>query len=258
MIPLTKKQDWDDNYTNRDESADSEFGWRDHTNVLIAKKIQDIGLDGKNILEIGAGDSYWLPFFAKQYPDSRFAGMDYSQAGCERLATRVAVSGLSNIDIYHRDMFEKAAGLQGTFDLVMSFGLVEHFSALSEVLLMKSTYLKKQGYLFSLIPNMAGSIGYFAKRFNPKVYNAHNPYDWRSFVEGHRQAGLTVISGGYLGSNNFGVLSGCFEKQAGLSWHAYVFLSRLSKAIFFMENRWGDLPESSVFSPYIYAISQTD
>lgn len=256
MIPLTKKQDWNDGYTSRGEPADLKLGWRDYTNGLIAKKIEGIGLAEKNILEIGAGDSYWLPFFAKQYPNSRFAGMDYSPAGCEKLAERIAHSGLSNIEVYLQDMFETGNALLGTFDLVISFGLVEHFAGLSEVLLMKSRYLNEQGYLFSLIPNMAGSIGYLTKRFNLNVYNTHNPHDLSSFLEGHRQAGLTVISGGYLGSTNFGVLSSCFYKKAGLSWQCYVFLSRLSKAVFILENQFGDIPASRLFSPYIYAISQ--
>ncbi|PPD18660.1 MAG: hypothetical protein CTY24_12605 [Methylobacter sp.] len=256
MIPLTTKQDWNDSYTTRDEPVDLKLGWRDYTNGLIAKKIQGIGLDGKKILEIGAGDSYWLPFFAKQYPNSRFAGLDYSPAGCEKLANRIAFSGLSNLDVYHQDMFETGNALHGTFDLVISFGLVEHFTVLSEVLRIKSLYLNRQGYLFTLIPNMAGSIGYLTKRFNRKVYEAHNPHDWHSFHDGHRQAGLTVIAGGYLGSSNFGVLSSCFHNKAGLSWHSYVFLSRLSKAVFFMENQYRDLPTSKLFSPYIYAISQ--
>ena len=86
----------------------------------------------------------------------------------------------------------------------------------------------------------------------------HNPHDWNSFLEGHRKAGLTVISGGYLGSGNFGVLSSCFKKHEGLSWHTYVLLTRLSKAVWLLESKLGDLPGSRMFSPHIYAISRAN
>ncbi|WP_448506384.1 class I SAM-dependent methyltransferase [Immundisolibacter sp.] len=256
MAALTKKEYWDNSYASREEIADLELGWRNHTTFLWVKKIQEIGLDGKNVLEIGAGDSASLPYFAKKYPGSRFAGMDYSQAGCEMLAKRVAASGVSNVDIYQQDMFSMESDLHGKFDLVMSFGVVEHFTELSNALLAKRQYLKDQGYMFSLIPNMAGSIGSLTNLLNRKIYEVHNPHDWNSFLEGHRKAGLTVISGGYLGSTNFSVLSSCFEKHQGLSWQSYVFLTRLTKAISFVETKVGDFPVSQIFSPYIYAISQ--
>jgi 2-polyprenyl-3-methyl-5-hydroxy-6-metoxy-1,4-benzoquinol methylase len=257
MTALTKNEYWNNGYSSREEMDDLDFGWRNHTNFLVANKIQEIGLDGKNVLEIGAGNSAWLPYFAKKHPSSRFAGMDYSQAGCEKLSKRVIASSVSNVDIYQEDMFSMRSELHGKFDMVMSFGVVEHFTELSDALMAKSMYLKDQGYMFSLIPNMSGSIGYLTKLFNRKIYEMHNPHDWHSFLEGHRKAGLTVISGGYLGSTNFGVLSSCFvEKQQGLAWHSYVFLTRLTKAISFVESKVGDLPESQIFSPFIYAISQ--
>lgn len=259
MTTLTKKEDWDQNYVSPKEISELKFGWRDRTNHLIAKKIEEIGLDGKSVLEIGAGDSQWLPYFAKNYPNSRFAGLDYSKAGCERLAERAAaICRTTTIDIFHQDMFALESTLHGKFDLVMSFGVVEHFTELSVALLAKKKYLKDQGLMFSLIPNMAGSIGYLTKLFNREIYGMHNPHDWNSFLEGHRKSGLTVISGGYLGSTNFGVLSSCFATHEGLPWHTYVFLTRLTKAIGLVESKLGDLPSSRMLSPYIYAISRAD
>ena len=64
---------------------------------------------------------------------------------------------------------------------------------------------------------------------------------------------------GYIGSNNFGVLYSCFvENTEGFYWKTYLFLSRLSKAIGFLDGKFGDLPKSRMFSPYIYAISRVD
>ncbi len=257
MKDLTNVEMWNRGYMSRDEFAELIFDWRNHSIRLVAKKIEEIGLDGKSVLEIGAGDSYWLPYFARKYPSSRFGGLDYSTAGCERLSRRVAAAGGKvSVDIYHQDLFAAESALHGKFDLILSFGVVEHFSDLSHALLAKRNYLNEHGLMFTLIPNMMGSIGFFTRLFNRDVYEMHNPHDLVSFLEGHRKAGMAVLSGGYLGSTNFGVLSGCFNERRGLSWHAYVLLTRLSKAIGYLECKWGDFPVSKSFSPYIYAISR--
>ena len=257
MKDLTNVEMWDRRYMSRDECDELILDWRNHSNWLISKKIEEMGLDGKSALEIGAGDSPWLTYFARKYPSSRFCGLDYSTAGCERLSRRVAAAGSTvSVDIYHQDVFAAESALHGKFDLIFSFGVVEHFSDLSQALLAKRNYLNEHGLMFTLIPNMAGSIGFFARLFNRGVYEMHNPHDLVSFLEGHRKAGMAVLSGGYLGSNNYGVLSGCFNERRGLSWNAYVLLTRLSKAIGYLECKLGELPVSKSFSPYIYAISR--
>jgi 2-polyprenyl-3-methyl-5-hydroxy-6-metoxy-1,4-benzoquinol methylase len=259
MINLTKKENWDQNYIIHKEITELQFGWRNHVNKIIAQKIEEIGLVDKNILEIGAGNSQWLTYLAKKYPNSRFAGLDYSKIGCEKLAERANnILGPKAIDIYNEDMFFENSELHGKFDLIFSLGVIEHFTELSNVLLVKRKYLKDHGLMFSLIPNLAGSIGYLVKSINREIYDMHNPHDLNSFFEGHRKAGLTVISSGYLGSINFGMISSCFKKSDGFNWHFYVFLSRLSKFIGWLETKLGDLPSSKIFSPYIYVISRAD
>jgi SAM-dependent methyltransferase len=256
MNALTRQEHWDQGYLRRQDTIDCGIGWRYHTNVLILRLIESIGLEGKNILEIGAGDSQWLPYLARKHPKGHFAGLDYSKIGCDKLAKRVAhLCEHICIDVYQEDFLVADSPLHGRFDLVFSFGVVEHFAALSQVLSAKRRYMKGGGLMLSLIPNMAGVIGHLTNLFNREIYDMHNPHDWDSFAEGHRQAGLTIISGGYLGFTDFGVLSSCLKSGAGFSWHAYVFLSRLSKAIWWLENRWGDLPATRALSPYIYSLS---
>lgn len=259
MSTLTKKEDWDQGYVSRPEIIELGTGWRNHTNDQIGEKIEQIGLEGKRILEIGAGDSQWLPYLAAKYPTSSFVGLDYSDAGCRKLAERAAnlQQGI-NIDICQQDMFSDDDSLHGMFDLAISFGVVEHFTDLSMVLNQKRKFLKEDGILFSLIPNLAGVTGRLVELLNKEVYDTHNPHDWTSFEEGHRLAGLKVVDGGYLGSSNFGVLYSCIERQKGVSWQLCLFLTRLSKAVWFLESRVGNLPATRAFSPYIYAISRSN
>lgn len=252
---LTQEDMWDQGYQSRNEFSDIDFSWRNRTNLLVAREIESVGLENKSILEIGAGDSAWLPYLAKKYPDSRFAGLDYSEAGCARLAERLKSSGLS-ADVFREDFFAPSSPLHGKFDLVLSFGVVEHFLNLPDALSAKKKFIKQDGLLFTLIPNMAGAIGLLTKLYNRKVFDRHNAHDWNSFRDGHDKAGLRILSGGYLGSSNFGVLSSCFTKHSGFGWHSYVLLTRLTKMLSFIENKLGDFPVSKAFSPIIYAISR--
>ena len=145
--------------------------------------------------------------------------------------------------------------IQGKFDVVLSFGVVEHFSDLSQTLLEVKKYLKDGGTMFTLIPNMSGSIGHLTRIFNKNIYAGHNPHDLNSLLDGHQKAGMEILSGSYLGSTGYGVLSSCFNERRGKSYHFYVFLSRLSKAIWYFESKFRNLPTSKFFSPYIYVVS---
>jgi SAM-dependent methyltransferase len=212
-------------------------------------------MENKRVLEIGAGDSSWLPYLAKKFPSSQFVGADYSEGGCALLSERAKREGV-DIKVFHEDMFAENSQLHGDFDVVCSFGVVEHFDRLDRVLSAKKRYLKHNGIMFTIIPNMAGVLGLLTRTWNRSIYDKHNPHDWRSFLLGHQQADLDVVSGGYLGSTNFGVLSSCFPDRRGIAWNISRVLVASSMAIWLIEDKVGNLPCSKTFSPYIFAISR--
>lgn len=256
MEKLTDKIYWEGIYNQRKTQQSLNVdGLINYPNRLILNRLLEISMENKQILEIGAGDSAWLPYLAKKFPSSRFVGIDYSESGCALLSERARMANAA-VEVVHEDLFIKNSQLHGLFDVVISFGVVEHFDNLCHIFAAKKNYLKSGGAMFTLIPNMAGVMGALARTWNRKVYNKHNPHDWGSFLAGHQQAGLNVISGGYLGSTNFGVLSSCFPEQKGLSWQMSRALVATSLAIWWIEDKVGDFPSSKTFSPYIYAISR--
>lgn len=256
MENLTDKTYWESTYGHRQsQSSLNVDGFVNYSNRLILSKLLETKMKNKQILEIGAGDSVWLPYLAKHYPSSRFVGVDYTESGCRLLSERAHREG-ANIEVIHEDMFVESSQLHGTFDIAISFGVVEHFDDLGHVLASKKRYLKHGGVMFTLIPNMAGVLGTLAHIWNREVYDKHNPHDWDSFLRGHQQTGLEVISGGYLGSNNFGVLSSCFPERRGLPWQMSRVLVAASLTTWWIEDKVGNLPRTKTFSPYIYAISR--
>lgn len=256
MEKLTDKTYWEDTYNRRkSQSSLNVDGFVNHSNRLILNKLLELDMKNKRVLEIGAGDSVWLPYLARKFPSSQFVGVDYSEGGCSLLSERAHKADV-NIEVIREDMFVENSQLHGTFDIAISFGVVEHFDDLGLVLVAKKRYLKNCGVMFTLIPNLAGILGRLVRIWNREVYDKHNPHDWVSFLRGHKQAGLEVISGGYLGSSNFGVLSSCFPERRGLSWQISRGLVAASLATWWFEDKAGNLPSSKTFSPYIYAISR--
>ena len=253
---LTDKRYWEGTYNGRKRQPPLSIeGFKNYSNRMLFSKLLETTLEGKRILEIGAGDSAWLPYLAKQFPTSEFVGVDYTEIGCNLLRERAQRMKVA-IEVVQEDMFSEDSPLHGTFDTVVSFGVVEHFQDLGKVLSTIKRYLKRNGLLFTVVPNMAGVLGTLTRVWNTAVYRKHNPHDWDAFSFGHRQAGLEIISGGYLCSNNFAVLSGCFDKKMGLSWHMCRALVGVTLAIWSVENVLGSLPTSRAFSPYIYATSR--
>lgn len=253
---LTDRAYWEGTYNRRKRQPPLSIdGFKNYSSRLILNRLLETGMENKRIAEIGAGDSAWLPYLAKRFPSSQFAGVDYSENGCALLSERAHGMAV-NVKVVQEDMFAEHSPLHGTFDTAFSFGVVEHFDDLGHVLSAKRRYLKHGGTLFTIIPNMAGVLGTLTRMWNRKVYDKHNPHDWSSFLLGHQQAGLDVVSGGYLCSTNFGVLSSCFPERRGLPWQMSRVLVAATLAIWSVENLAGNFPASKTFSPYIYAVSR--
>lgn len=258
MNNLSDQKYWNDGYlrTHRGEALPDLEDFRHLPDKRVIEALNGLGLSGKKILELGAGDSSVLLILSRRWRSvSTFVGLDYSSVGCASLTRRAQAVGV-DVSVVNADMFSAPEELAGKFDVVYSIGLVEHFVQLEQVLAAKRSFVAPGGMIFTLIPNMSGAIGKLTKRFNKAVYEVHNPHNMQSFLEGHARAGLRVVRAGYLCSTNFGVLSSCFDTSKARGWRIYLFLSRVSKALWLFESKVTELPKSAFFSPYIYAVSR--
>jgi hypothetical protein len=80
------------------------------------------------------------------------------------------------------------------------------------------------------------------------------PHDMNSFLAGHEQAGLNPLDNGYIGAIEFGMLSTAMigpEQKIWFGRKLYIFLTRLSKAIHFLEYKTNDFPATRLLSPYM-------
>ncbi len=150
----------------------------------------------RTFMEVGAGSSGWLPYFAKQY-GYIVNGLDYSEIGCRIAEENLRILGIEYDEILCTDLFEWS-GLK-RYDVIFSYGVVEHFNDTTGVISRITRHLNIDGIIITLVPNLNGFMGWMCRTLFPDVYELHKVLSRRKLDEAHRQAGLTVIQSGYVG-----------------------------------------------------------
>lgn len=212
---------------------------------------------GKEILEIGAGDSGWLPYFGKRW-GLKVSGLDYSPVGCARASELMERAGVP-ATIVCADMFAPPASMLKTFDIVLSIGVAEHYSDTAHTLRAMAQFLKPGGILVTTVPNIPGLVGDLFKIMNRPVYDIHVPLDAPRLRAAHEAAGLEVLESGYFMSINLGV-----PNTAGLPSGFGTSIKNLfvagmivvSRAVWWLERHSRPLPPHRYFSPYVVVVAR--
>lgn len=234
--------------------------YRPGPNHYIDRKFHDffrgVFLDketrNKKLLEIGCARSLWLPYFAKEF-GFKVYGIDYSEIGCQQAMQVLSKEGVEG-EIVCADFFSPPEWMIGEFDVVISFGVLEHFEDTEGCILAFSKFLKQEGIMITNIPNLMGLLGLIQKLMNRNVFNIHVPLSLGEVLEAHQKSMLEPVSCNYFLVANFGVLN--FEHLRGNFLYAWILQSFcwLNRAIWFIEklmpvksNRWS--------SPYINCVA---
>lgn len=216
------------------------------------------GTRGKRLLEIGCGDSGWLPYFAKRW-NLEVSGLDYSPVGCERASELARDAGI-DAEIVCADLFDPPPALERRFDVVISMGVIEHFDDTSGALRALGRFLAPGGIIVTIIPNMAGIDGTLMKWINRPVYDIHVPLDAPALSGAHEQAGLDLVRCDYLLSLNLGVVNAAGLDPSKLSTKFRQLLVAgfigASRAVWLVERALRPLPPTRRFSPYIGAVAR--
>lgn len=157
------------------------------------------------LLEIGCGNSHWLPYFARVF-GFRVAGIDYSQQGCERVKRLLDRAGV-NGDVICADLFDPPPSMKRAFDIVVSLGVAEHFEDTTRTIRAFSTFLADGGRMITSIPNMCGAIGFAQKRLNRGVFDLHVPLGPQHLALAHANAGLKIRRVDRLSAVGFNVVN---------------------------------------------------
>lgn len=148
-------------------------------------------LPGDRIVEIGCGSSRWLRYFDEHW-HAEVWGIDYSPSGHQQAQAQLD-SEEKKRRILFGDFFAENALPQGYFDVVYSWGFVEHFSDVPAVLRRCAGLLRPGGRIITVIPNFAGWYGPLQKAVGRDIYDMHHMMDAESLHRYHLDAGLEPV-----------------------------------------------------------------
>jgi SAM-dependent methyltransferase len=204
-------------------------------------------------LEIGAARSTWLPYFNREF-GFQVAGIDYSEVGCTQARAILDRAGVDGT-IVCADFFSPPAELLGAFDVVVSFGVAEHFRDTPAALARFAGFLKPGGLMITSVPNLTGLVGWIQKRVGRKIYDIHVPLDRDDLSLAHQRAGLNVRACGYFMSANFSVLNFA-DWPRGLAYTLAVKLeSALTMLVWALELRGLKIRPNKLTSPYVVCLA---
>lgn len=128
-------------------------------------------------------------------------GIDFHPLNISALPDWLLDQGFKTGHFSNEDFF--AIKGYNNFDVVMSFGFIEHFKNYKEVILNHTTFVKNGGYLIITTPNFRGWIQYLLHSiFDKKNLQRHNiqsmnPFKWKNILE---ENGFEILYHGYFGN----------------------------------------------------------
>lgn len=217
------------------------------------KVFSGMDTDGKRLLEIGCARSQWLPYFNKEF-GFEVTGVDYSEVGCEMAQAILEKQGVKGT-VSCEDFFAPSKMLIEEFDVVVSFGVAEHFQDTIACISAFSRFLKPGGIIITSVPNVTGIVGLLQKKLNKQVYDKHVPLDVHMLGRAHVLSGFKDLRCDYFLSNHLGMinLNGLNPQERSTRIKALLVLNliRASKAVWKIEEIVGNFPTSKLLSPFI-------
>jgi 2-polyprenyl-3-methyl-5-hydroxy-6-metoxy-1,4-benzoquinol methylase len=164
-----------------------------------------IDANKKTFFEVGCGTSGWLPYFAKKY-NLLVSGLDYSEVGCRLAEENLKLQNIKFGEIICKDFFLPDCTNGKTYDVVFSYGVIEHFDRPEDLAKIFSSFIKPNGIIITLVPNLNGLIGILSQYFIREVFDIHRVIKPNQLVDYHSHAGLSNQKTGYAGTFSLAVI----------------------------------------------------
>ena len=250
---LTDQDDWTSTWAHVD-AGPLVFNYKDPSFVDIDSLFHRHLPSDESLrfLEIGCCPGTYLRYFHDKF-GYQVSGLDYLKAGCQETRARCAADGLE-ADIIHADMFEFECDDQyPPWDVVASFGLIEHFDDIMPCLNRHIDLVRPGGYLAVVLPNHAGLNGTVLRCVDKKRYKMHNLMSWKDLRNGLEATNrVEIIEGGHY--NRIGFLNaGLYQKARALGKLPH-FAVRAPMVL--VEKAGRLLPNTPYFSPNIAVIAR--
>lgn len=201
----------------------------------------------KKIVEIGCADSSFLCYLSKKFGYQAY-GIDYSDA-IERTADMFKFNGLSKPILYKENFFSWQPSLK--FNIVCSFGFVEHFDDLSSVLKKHVELLISGGTLIITLPHFAHGQYLFHWLIDKENLKKHNTKIMNLSSLRKALGGLSVKID-YL---SYYKTFGFWTERTSMAWWEKCIKWSILKLGKIITKIWGHDRPNPLFSPHIVLIA---
>lgn len=234
--------------------------WRDYSNYLEWDVLYDTYLPktaGLKIIEIGSAPGTNLVRLHQRFGYEPY-GVEYAETGANLNRTVFSQNGLNPNNVIRADAFSEdfLARYEGSFDLVISRGFIEHFTEMESVIAMHLRLLKPGGKLIVTIPKLTGVPNLLFRAFNPNVIPMHNLsiMNKKSFAALFQREGLRQEYCNYYGTFKINVCG--VEHLTGVKATVMHYLLKVQLAlnVLFRLLFGKQGADSAAFSPYLIFI----
>jgi len=242
-MDLVSQNYWDSSYNDFDYyiPSDEVTTWIDGFDKSLLQ------VASNNVFELGCFPGRYLSYIGKK--GWRVNGMDLTPRVATDFVDWLKSIQIATGHIAAGDVLAYAKTTTDRYDMVCSFGFIEHFENFDEIIRLHDSILKPGGRLMITTPNFRGGIQKFlhttldaenlARHYLPSM----KPYLWKKQLEA---MGYTIQYAGYFG--NFDFWSDNQERNA---------LQKLSlKVVRKIKPLLKLLPDNAAYSPYCGIFAQ--
>jgi SAM-dependent methyltransferase len=185
---------------NEQELVDGLYPLRSASERALLRGTVEIGRlqRGMSVVELGCGSSRYLPYLAQLW-DVRVRGVDFSPEGVRQTVAGIEAVGASSNGIVLGRIADYVERNPASADLVVSYGLVEHFSDLDEVVSWHIAAVRPGGRVVISAPNLHRMNLTWARRVAPSLFTWHRPVNAAELSVVLRAARCHDITVRYLG-----------------------------------------------------------
>ncbi len=163
-------------YWNRHWKASRGLHKAPHTSRAFRRFLTEVldaaGPGAHDVLELGCAPGTMIGLMHALRPNHRYAGLDYDAEHLAAAGKHLESVGIS-CDLVHGDL--RQVEPQRRYDIVVSFGLVEHFDDPASILRHHARLAEPGGLVAVTIPNYTSALNrFFIQRMDPKALEAHN------------------------------------------------------------------------------------
>jgi SAM-dependent methyltransferase len=167
---------------------DPQFGRDGAFMRMIRRHAGDLA--GQRVLEVGAGGANYRLLALHRWAGAHVTGIDYSDVGLEVLRTLFRLDG-ADVDVVRGD-FVHVDLPRRDFDLVVHWGVLEHFRDPVPFLRACCAALRPGGRVLFSMPNMEAWAARAWARFSPRNWSKHVLHDGAVLRRACAAAGLEL------------------------------------------------------------------